>query len=287
MIRFDFAGERAQRRPPHAAFQQWTFPDGRPWTSFHRDGDGYLLQFPGLADFEVSGDGTRVTGWAMPSVARATVQHLFTNQVQPLALSRQGKLVLHASAVVVGETALAFAGESGRGKSTLAASFATHGMKFLCDDGLQLEWDDDDHPLAVPSQPSLRLWEDSCEAVLPAGYALGPPLDYTTKLRIIADGSLPFCDEPSRLGALYFLDATPTASVQIRPLPAAEAVRELIRHSFLLDIAEQQMLATHFDAVSRMARLARQFRIGYPRDYRLLPAVREAIIRHAGELLPR
>ena len=125
MIRFDFAGERPQRQPPQPPFQQWTFPDGRPWTSFHRDRDGYLLQFPALADFEVSANGRQVTGWAMPGVAPATVHHLFTNQVQPLALSRQGKLVLHASAVAVGDIALAFAGESGRGKSTLAASFAT------------------------------------------------------------------------------------------------------------------------------------------------------------------
>lgn len=282
MIRFDFAGERTQRQPQQSPFHQWTFPDGRAWTRFHRDGLAYLLQFPGLADFEVTADGAQVTGWAAPGVARATVEHLFANQVRPLALSRQGKLVLHASAVAVGHVAIAFAGESGRGKSTLAASFATHGMEFLTDDGLQLEWAGD-VLVAIPSQPSLRLWEDSREAVLPSGYAAGPSVDYTTKMRVIADGALPFQDKPLPLGTLYFLGDEPTRSVDIRPLPAGMAVRELVRHSFLLDIAEQQMLAMHFDAVSRIAGMARHFRIDYPRDYGLLPTVREAIIRHARE----
>jgi hypothetical protein len=285
MIRFDFAGERTQRRPPQSPFHQWTFPDGRAWTRFHRDGQAYLLQFPGLADFEVTADGACVTGWAAPGVAPATVEHLFANQVLPLALSRQGKLVLHASAVAVDDAAIAFAGESGRGKSTLAASFATHGMEFLTDDGLQLEWGGD-VPAVIPSQPSLRLWEDSRVAVLPSGHTAGPPLDYTTKMRVIAGAALPFRDKPLPLGALYFLGDAPADSVEIRPLSAGVAVRELVRHSFILDIAEQQMLALHFDAVSRIAGLARQFRIDYPRDYRLLPTVREAIIRHVRELLP-
>ena len=137
---------------------------------------------------------------------------------------------------------------------------------------------------SAPSTPSLRLWEDSREAVLPAGHTLGTPLDYTSKLRVIADSSLPFRDKPLRLGTLYFLGDAPAAGIDIQPLPAAQAVRELVRHSFLLDIAEQQMLAMHFDAVSRIAALERQYRIDYPREYRLLPAVREAIIQHAREL---
>jgi hypothetical protein len=60
---------------------------------------------------------------------------------------------------------VAFLGESGRGKSTLAASFATEGTRFLTDDGLLLEWVGG-HCMIVPSHPSIRLWEDSQEALI-------------------------------------------------------------------------------------------------------------------------
>ena len=143
-----------------APFHQWSFPDGTLWTQFYRQGGGYLLRFPDLADFEVSADGATVLGFPAPGVTSPTVEHLYLNQVLPLALSRQGKLVLHGSAVDIGGQGVAFLGESGRGKSTLAASFATEGTRFLTDDGLLLEWVDG-HCMIVPSHPSIRLWEDS------------------------------------------------------------------------------------------------------------------------------
>ena len=46
--------------PRPAPFHAWGLPDGSPWTEFHREGGGYRLRFPGLADFVVSADATRV-----------------------------------------------------------------------------------------------------------------------------------------------------------------------------------------------------------------------------------
>ena len=95
-------------------FHAWTFPDGALWTEFHRAGGGYLLRFPNLADFQVSADGRNVTCFPVPEVSEATVRHLYLNQVLPLALSKQGHLVFHASAVEVAGGALAFVANSGR-----------------------------------------------------------------------------------------------------------------------------------------------------------------------------
>jgi hypothetical protein len=83
-------------------FHQWASPDGTLWTQFFRMGAGYLLRFPELADFEVSADGRSVKGWPALGVTPTTVEHLYLNQVLPLALSRQGELVLHGSAVDIG-----------------------------------------------------------------------------------------------------------------------------------------------------------------------------------------
>ena len=261
-------------------FHQWVFADGTPWTGFFRRGLDYLLRFPDLADFEVSADGRAVQGFPAPGVASSTLEHLYLNQVLPLALSRQGRLVLHGSAVDLDGQGVAFLGESGRGKSTLAASFATGGTGFLTDDGLLLDWVAG-HCRILPSHPSIRLWADSEAALMGEAAAKATPVGYTTKARFLAGEDIPFCDESRPLRRVFFLGEGNADSPVIEPMRPAQALIELVRHSFLLDIAARDLLARHFDDLSRLAGLPIHFRLDYPRRYQALPAVRGAILRQA------
>lgn len=263
-----------------APFHQWSAPNGALWTQFYRQPTGYLLRFPALADFEVSGDGQEIEGWPAPGMSSATVQHLYLNQVLPLALSRQGKLVLHGSAVSVSDQALAFIGESGRGKSTLAASFATSGTRFLTDDGLQLEWIGQNLTV-IPSHPSIRLWDDSREALLSDSAVFAPSLEFTSKARLLAGTDLAFCPERRNLARVYLLGIGAADTPTITLATPASALTELLRNSFLLDINAQDMLARHFDALTRIANLPIHYHLDFPRRYGDLDQVREAIIQHA------
>lgn len=266
-------------------FHESRFPDGTLWTSFHRTAGGYLLRFPNLADFTVSTDGTAVTAFSLPDVPLQTISHLFLNQVAPLAMSRQHKLVLHASAIEIGTVAAAFPGISGRGKSTLAASFCTSGHRFLTDDGLRVERSGDAY-IAHPSHPSIRLWEDSRTVLIPDSASASVALDSAPKARILADDRLAFCDTTRPLGCVYFLGDGSAGGVTIDALNGSDAVIELVRHSFLLDMEERDSLAGQFDQISELARLATFFRLDYPRRYDLLPEVRASIIRHLASILP-
>ena len=58
-----------------------------------------------------------------------------------------------------------------------------------------------------------------------------------------------------------------------------EAFAALVKHSFLLDTEEQDLLSTHFDDASRAAGLATFHRLDYPRLYERLADVREAVLR--------
>jgi hypothetical protein len=281
-VRYTEQPERPLAPVGEVAFHQWVFPDGTLWTQFFRQGAGYLLRFPELADFEVSADGFSVQGFPAPGVTSPTVEHLYLNQVMPLALSRQGKLVLHGSAVDIGGQGVAFLGESGRGKSTLAASFATEGTRFLTDDGLLLEWVVD-RCMILPSHPSIRLWEDSQDALVSERTAMAPAVSFTSKSRFLAGPGIAFCDEARPLRRLFFLGEGEVETPTIEPLRPAEALIELVKHSFLLDIEARDMLARHFDDLSRLAALPIYYRLDYPRSYAALPSVREAVIRHVLE----
>jgi hypothetical protein len=262
-------------------FHQWVFPGGVPWTEFHRTDCGYLLRFPNLADYTVSPDGRDISCHPVPRVSEETTRHLYLNQVLPLALSRLGKLVFHASAVDVGGDGVAFAGESGRGKSTLAASFATDGSPFLTDDGLVIEEREADYWVA-PSHPSIRLWDDSQEALVWPETPTAEPVPFTSKIRFLAGEDIAHCDEPRPLRHVYFLGEGGSSRVTIEPMSASEALIELVKHSFLLDIQAHEFITAHFDRLSRLVGRRIYFRLDYPRKFELLPEVRQAILTHCG-----
>ena len=97
----DYRLVSARLRDPIDAlpFHEWTFPDGTKWAQFYRVEQNYRVSFPDLGDFDVSADGCAVCAWPAPGISEDTMQHLYLNQVLPLALSKQGRIVFHASAV--------------------------------------------------------------------------------------------------------------------------------------------------------------------------------------------
>ena len=261
-------------------FHRWIFNDGQIWTLFYRRGESFVLRFPDLADFEVAADGFSVLAHPVVGTSSNTITHLYLNQVLPLALSRQGKLVFHGSAVQTPFGVTAFLGESGRGKSTLAASFASSGCRFLTDDCLLLEKLDRGFSVQ-PSHPSIRLWDDSREALVHASAPLAPPVQHTPKARILSDDVLAFCDVAQPLRNIYFLGDGCASEVSITPMSPSEALIGLVNHSFLLDIEARDAIAAHFEELTQLVALPLYFRLDYPRHYAALPSVREAILKNA------
>lgn len=256
-------------------------PDGTIWAHFYRIEEGYLLRFPDLADFVVSSSGLMVEAYPVPGISEQTTNHLYLNQVLPLALSRQSKLVLHASAVEIENSAVAFMGESGWGKSTLAASFCTSGHRLLTDDGLLLEKDSRGY-FVTPSHPSIRLWNDSRQALIPKNTPAAPTIDYTPKAQLLAGEEIAFCEKARPIHRLYFLGNDKVENISIKPITGKGVLMGLVQNSFLLDIEEQEMLASHFKQLSILANTPIFYRLNYPRLYEALPEVREAILGNCG-----
>ncbi len=271
---------RAQFPMPVHPFHRWMLADGTLWTEFFRTEDGYVLRFPDLADFAIAPDALAVTCFPTPGIPEATSQHLYLNQVLPLALSKQGKLVFHASAVEIDSGAVVLAGVSGRGKSTLAASMAIGGHPFLTDDGLVVEFRAGAH-VAIPSHPSIRLWNDSEAALIAPGTRAAAAVSFTPKSRFLAGASLPFCAVPRPIRRVYFLGDGTATDIDFRRMSGSEAMIEWVRHSFLLDVEEKSRLTSHFDQVARLANEGIHYSLDYPRRYEDLARVRHAIVDHA------
>lgn len=280
MLNLALLASRLQSPLVRAAFQEWVFPDGTLATQFYHIDEGFLLRFPAIADFEIPMDGITVTCAPAPGVKNTTIEHLYLNQVLPLVLSKLGKPVFHASAVEVAGYAIAFVADSGRGKSTLAACFAVNGFRLLTDDGLVLEASNQGYDV-LPSHPSIRLWEDSQEALITPGATAAPNLPFTSKTRFLAGGNIVFCQQLRPLRKVYFLGDGSARQIAFQRMTATDAFVEWTKHSFLLDAQAQPMLTSHFNHVTKLAKQPICYRLDFPRRFEDLPHVRHAIVAHA------
>lgn len=142
-----------------------------------------------------------------------------------LILHQRGFLVLHASVVARGGEALAFLGNNGWGKSTVAAALHAKGYDLVADDVAAITIDDA-APRVLPGFPQVKLWPE-------AAALLGEVPEQLPQLHPGFDkrgwrAARGFSLEPRRLQRIYVL--VPGSTPGIEPLPAREACLELLAH---------------------------------------------------------
>ncbi|QPC85008.1 hypothetical protein G4Y79_11755 [Phototrophicus methaneseepsis] len=149
-------------------------------------------------------------------------------------LHQRGFLVLHGSAISINGRAIAIMGNSGDGKSSLAASLQGKGYDLIADDLSVIDVDDQENIRLRPGYPQLKLWPDLLEAVGDDAAKLeqvSPNIDKRAK-RLQAG----FVDQPVPLHRIYVLGVAD--SVAVEPLSGQEAFMQLVYNShnvFLLD----------------------------------------------------
>jgi hypothetical protein len=100
---------------------------------------GYCVRAHNHVDFEVSSDLHNVSAWSDERCPPEMVAILASGLLLSVLLTLMGELVLHASAVEDNGAAVAFAAESGMGKSTLAAIACSLGASLVTDDLLRVD----------------------------------------------------------------------------------------------------------------------------------------------------
>jgi hypothetical protein len=166
------------------------------------NGDRVRLDYgpPGL--FRVFPDGSEIEWISRNGPCPEAVRRDVRRRVIPVALLRRGLLTLHASAVAIGDDAVAFVGAGGFGKSALAARFAASGGRVVADDLLTLETGDDVRIRGDGDR--LRLRADVAESM---ALRDGHPVDGDGRVEIPLGGG----EErgPLRLSAIYLLTPVP------------------------------------------------------------------------------
>ena len=282
---YTFAVQTPGNAPSCHWLHHYSQPNGKTWLSLAGDNGNYNFRFPELAHFHVSTSAKAIRCFPMPDIPPTTITHLFLDIVIPLVLSRQASLVLHGSAVLISEQMIAFLGETGQGKSTIAASLGRQGFPVVTDDCLVVE-EKEDQILGIPLYPSLRLWPEALSALFGDAPGLPPVCHYSEKKQLgMSEGLVRFSPTARPLHRIYILARhlePGNHNITIAPLAPRDAFIALMKHPYRLEIGIHERLRKEFDVIGRVLKLIDVRSMTYPRDYALLPNVCEAILADLG-----
>ena len=244
------------------------------------DGQTYL-QWSARGEFLVSADGRLIAARPLRRSSSEAFHTYLLGQALSFALIKQGFDPLDATVVAIDGVAVAFLGESGYGKSTLAAAFVRAGHRVLTDDLLVLS-EQDDAFMAQPGPPRIKLFPEIARAVL-SPKACGIPIaKMTPKLVIpLEEGQTVGSAVPLKI--VYVL-GKPAGSgpepdkVTIRQLSQRQACLALIRNTFNTVVTDSERLVRQFAVATNVARSVPVRLMVYPRTVNCLPAVRQAIL---------
>jgi hypothetical protein len=218
---------------------------------------GILLKVAGGNDFYIRLDGQDILclnqGNEHESLSEIDRQILL-GPVLVLTLALRGTWCLHASAAICNGILMVFLGESGQGKSTLAASLATFdnpGWRLVADDIL---------PVTIQKK-EIVAWPRFPQLKLPLDAQPGPGLP--EQLRI------------SKVCILTNPDESEEPGWQL--LPSREAVQAFLGHTAGTRLFPPELLAQHLDFCAQAATRVPVYRLNYPHRRDMLPRMKELL----------
>ena len=240
--------------------------------------DSISAFWPGVGEFIVR-RGQEIVVVPAAGVDDAILRLPLLSAVLAILLHQRGLMVLHASAVEVGNKAVAFLGPKGRGKSSIAATLYTRGHRIVTDDVLAVRIEDG-KATVLPAFPHVKLWRGVAAAVLDEAHQqdMSPLYEGIDKgFCLVGDR---FVEEPIELHQIYVLaeplpplteiPATETSvlapleiqPLEIQPLVIQQTLLELIRHSYLGALSAElieRWQAEHFQQCAHLVGLVAGF----------------------------
>jgi len=199
---------------------------------------------------------------------------------------RRGAVMLHASAVRVGDGAVGFIADSGMGKSTTSAYFISRSDEMFSDDLLTCRVIDG-IATAYSAFPSLRLDPAQVEHFFGGVHGIEEvqPGDDKLRLDIGGSGVGRYCGRALPLTRIYVLERVAEAErpVEIQPLSWNESMLALAKHSFLARLTRaMKMTAEQLHATANIAARVSVKRLVIRNGYENLEQVRDAVWDDAG-----
>ena len=241
--------------------------------------DSTYLRWSRLFEFLIAPDARTIEFRPLEHATQHALTTYLLGQVLSFSLLSLGYEPLHATAVVVDGSAIAFLGDCGDGKSTLGAAFLARGFPMLTDDVLALQFDRD-RVLAHAGPARLKLFPSVARSLL--GRTGTRRLNPGTRKVVLPLSERNASTDTVPLDALYVLcgpaRSRRASRVTLTPLTGQRAFLEVMRSAFNLIQVDKARLENQFRMATRLVRMVPVTRLTYPRKLSRLDEVCEAVL---------
>jgi hypothetical protein len=255
--------------------------DSDSWYQFSRlvDHSSYV-RWEGVGEFLVSARGHQITTRQFDEASPESFRVYLLGQALSFALVKCGLEPIHATTVVVNGEAVAFLGNSGMGKSTLAACFLEAGYGLLTDDLLILKPKSGVF-MAYPGPQRIKLYPRLASRFLGTA-SNGVAMNSESGKLVLPLHETRTSTRPTPLKALYTLAAPRQLArkhpIRIQKLTARESFLELVKNTFNSKVVNPDRLRRQFKQTAQVVSQMLVNKLWYPRVLARLPAVRDAIL---------
>jgi hypothetical protein len=228
---------------PRPALRVWGLGGGAYFRLLYADGTEFLVDRVGREVWAT---------WPDSSTLEDTATYLL-GPVLGFVLRLRGITCLHASAVAVGDRAIALVGPANAGKSTTAAAFCRLGYPVLADDIVAIS-ETGEIQRVQPAYPQLRLWPDSVTLLYGSADAL-PRLTPTWEKRALdlTKNGYRFQEQPLPLAAIYVLAGRSSdAETRIEGLKGRENLLTLLGNTYVGYLQSGAMRRQEFESLGRL-----------------------------------
>ncbi len=212
----------------------------------------YLLKIEDCGEYYIAHYGESIGKWNRPRELSRLDWEILLGPVIVFALALRNVWSLHASAARYDQKMIGFLGESGMGKSTLAAYLSQNmGWRLVADDILPVTG----HPnglTAHPHFPQLKL----------------------------SPAAQPGADLPGHLPLDMIFELTPASSdvfPEFKQLPLEQAVRVLLSHTAGTRLFDDTLLEAHLAFCAQAVKSTPVYQLKYPHSRDALPKVKDML----------
>jgi hypothetical protein len=229
-----------------------------------------ILSIEEVGSFEIR-EGSIINVSPAPYVEDALLSRYVIGTVMALLLYQRGLLVLHASSININGAAVAFLGNPGSGKSSIAAALHKNGHEIITDDVSAIDFNGDKYRV-FPGYPQIKLSDDVARSL---GYDINSSikLDRQEEKRGYRVNS-GLNEAPVELQQIYIL--TKASSQGIERITHNEALIEIIRHSYPTRFAHSED-PEHFLKCVNLVNTIPLYRLNRSSSLQVLPKLAQLV----------
>ena len=199
------------------------------------DRDRLWLKIPQIARFFVT-DGNSILIDPDRGTDHDSIRVFLLGSVMGALLFQRGYLVMHGNAIRIGDRCLICVGQSGTGKSVMAARFLQRGYQILADDVTPIT---PNHHV-LPGYPRIKLWRDAATKLGLDTSRMRHVFTNIQKFEYPIEGS--FGEEPLPVRWIYILGSAEIQRMSLEPIRGMARFLPLYNNTYRTEFLDMMSL---------------------------------------------